>query len=161
MIGRTGWPKEKGRDGERTPMQWKADAKAGFTTGTPWLPVPASVQTYNVENERKEPNSVLNFYRQLLAARKQEPALREGSYTVINDSDPNVYAYLRREKDDVVLVVLNMSATKQTPSFDLSKQGLGSAQAHTILENGATVPAGALKSVSLEPYGVLIAKLSK
>ena len=47
-IGQLGWPTEKGRDGERTPMQWNDSPNAGFTQGIPWLPVPVSYQTHNV-----------------------------------------------------------------------------------------------------------------
>jgi alpha-glucosidase len=160
-IGILGWPKEKGRDGERTPMQWNAGPNAGFTTGTPWLPVPSSAQTHNVEFEHKDPNSVLSFYRRLLLLRREEPPLREGNYVALNNSDANVLSYLRQYKNNTVLVVLNISATKQQPNFDLTKQGLASAQANTMLASGATAPAGTFKSVSLEPYGVYIAKLTK
>src|SRR4029077_20698304 len=48
-IGKLGWPLEKGRDGERTPMQWNANANAGFSVAKPWLPVPPSAQAHNVE----------------------------------------------------------------------------------------------------------------
>jgi alpha-glucosidase len=159
-IGVLGWPKEKGRDGERTPMQWSAGPNAGFTKGTPWLPVPASAQTHNVEVERKDPNSVLSFYRHLLLVRKEEPALREGKYIALNGSDPNVLSYLRQYNNDTVLVILNISATKQQPAFDLSKQGIAHAQANTILANGASTSTDTFKTVTLEPYGVYIAKLT-
>ena len=52
-IGRVGWPEEKGRDGERTPMQWNTAANAGFSTAQPWLPVPPSYSKHNVETEDK------------------------------------------------------------------------------------------------------------
>jgi len=65
-IGRTGWPKEKGRDGERTPMQWNAAPNAGFSDKAPWLPVPPSFKTHNVESESKDPNSVLVCIRKFL-----------------------------------------------------------------------------------------------
>ena len=65
-IGRTGWPKEKGRDGERTPMQWNSEPNAGFSTRKPWLPVPASYRTHNVETESNDPNSILNLYKEVL-----------------------------------------------------------------------------------------------
>src|SRR6202050_2037816 len=74
-IGRVGWPQEKGRDGERTPMQWDDSPNAGFSQTTPWLPVPASYKTHNVASELQDPNSILQFYRHLLALRHQEHAL--------------------------------------------------------------------------------------
>jgi alpha-glucosidase len=159
-IGILGWPKEKGRDGERTPMQWTPGPNAGFTKGTPWLPVPASAQTHNVESERKDSNSVLSFYRSLLLLRKDQPALREGKYIALNSADPNVLSYLRQFKNDTVLVALNFSVTNQQPTFDLTKQGLASPQANTMLASGASAPGGTLKTVSLEPFGVYIAKLT-
>ena len=60
-IGRLGWPKEKGRDGERTPMQWNESANAGFSQARPWLPVPPTYKTHNVTDESKDPNSILEF----------------------------------------------------------------------------------------------------
>jgi len=161
-IGRLGWPLEKGRDGERTPMQWTPGPNAGFTTGPKtWLPVPASAKAYNVETESKDPNSLLNFYKKLLNLRKNDAALREGNYVALNTTDHNVMSYLRQYKDTAVIVVLNMSATKQTPTFDLTKQGLAAAQAATLAQNGAEVPAGTFKSVTLAPYGTYVAKLAK
>ena len=68
-IGQRGWPKEKGRDGERTPMQWNGAPHAGFTTGIPWNPIPPTYNTYNVAAELKDPNSILNWYKHLLALR--------------------------------------------------------------------------------------------
>ena len=68
-IGRRGWPDEKGRDGERTPMQWDNTPNAGFTKGIPWLPIPVSYRTHNVASEQKDPNSILVFYQNLLKLR--------------------------------------------------------------------------------------------
>lgn len=57
-MGKLGWPKEKGRDGERTPMQWNDSVNAGFSTTTPWLPVDDRYKSYNVESEKKDSNSL-------------------------------------------------------------------------------------------------------
>ena len=78
-IGRRGWPEEKGPDGERTPMQWEDGPNGGFSRVRPWRPVPASYTTHNVAGEWKDTNSILNFYRRLLARRHTDPALREGA----------------------------------------------------------------------------------
>ena len=160
-IGILGWPKEKGRDGERTPMQWTSGKNAGFSAAKPWLPVPPSAAAHNVEMEEKNPHSILNFYKHLLALHHTDPALREGDYEGLNESDPNVLSYLRRYQNEAVLVVLNMSATAQEPSIDLSKQGFGSASLETILTSGGKAPEGGAKKVSLEPYGAYIARLKK
>ena len=109
-IGRRGWPNEKGRDGERTPMQWDNKPNAGFTTGIPWLPIPTSYRTHNVATEQKDPNSILVFYQNVLKLHRTNPELLEGDYVALNEDDPNVLSYLRRYKDKAVLVVLNMSS---------------------------------------------------
>ncbi len=122
-IGKLGWPKEKGRDGERTPMQWNASAQAGFTTSaTPWLPIPPSAAIYNVETESKDPSSIFNAYKRLLALRKSNPALRDGSYEALNQDDPDVFAYLRRSGASAVLVALNMSSQPRTVAFNLASK---------------------------------------
>ena len=158
-IGRTGWPKEKGRDGERTPMQWDQSANAGFSSAKPWLPVPDSYQTHNVASEEKDPSSILNFYKRLLALRHTDSALLEGEYVPLNDSYPNVLAYLRRYKNEAVLVVLNMSSSEQKTSFDLGSKGFGGATPSVLLTTLKTTPPG-LTDISMEPFGVYIAKLA-
>jgi len=161
-IGKLGWPKEKGRDGERTPMQWDASQNAGFSEAKPWLPVPSSYKTHNVATELKNSDSILNFYKRVLALRHENSALREGEYIALNENDPNVLSYLRRYKDEAVLVVLNMSASSQKVSFDLTAQGLTASKATTVLTTGkANRQAASLRSVSLEPFEVYVGKIEK
>jgi len=161
-IGRVGWPQEKGRDGERTPMQWDDSPNAGFTRGTPWLPIPPSYKTVNVASELKDPSSILQVYRSLLKLRHQNQALLEGDYVALNENDPNVLSYLRRYKNEAVLVVLNMSSQPQEVSFDLAPQSFAAKSARTLL---TSMPPGskesALSHLSLEPFSFYIAAVSK
>ena len=161
-IGRLGWPKEKGRDGERTPMQWNTDANAGFSQAKPWLPVPSSYKTHNVESELKNSDSILNFYKRVLALRHQSLAFREGEYIALNETDPNVLSYLRRYKDEAVLVVLNMSSSPQQVSFNLQPVGITASSAKTLVTSGkANRDSASLKSISLEPFSVYIGEIDK
>ena len=75
-------------------------------------------------DELNDPKSILQFYRQLLVLHHQNLALLDGDYVALNQDDPNVLAYLRRYKNEAVLVVLNMSATAQHVSFNLSSRGI-------------------------------------
>jgi alpha-glucosidase len=156
-IGRTGWPKEKGRDGERTPMQWDEDENAGFSKTAPWLPVPATAKTHNVADESKDPESVLAFYKKVLKLRHTNRALMDGSYAPLNENDQNVLSYLRVYKDQAVLVALNMSGAEQKVSFDLRKNGFASAK--SLVASGKSSANGNV--VTLEPYGVFIGQLTK
>jgi alpha-glucosidase len=158
--GITGWPGEIGRDGERTPMQWNTAANAGFSKATPWLPVPPSYKTHNVETELKDPNSILNVYRQLLAMRHKEPALVSGAYVSLNEDDPNVLSYLRKANDQAVLVLLNMSAQPQTVRLNLEPAGFSAPKLSPLLSTG-TAPTGSADGISLAPFGVMIAKVTK
>ncbi len=158
-IGRTGWPAEKGRDGERTPMQWNTAPNAGFSKKDPWLPVPPSYRTHNVAAESKDPNSVLSLYKKVLALRHTNQALLEGSYIALNEDDPNVMSYLRSYKRKAVLVALNMSASPQKATFNLSPQGLGHAPLKTLIASPAASAKG--NEITLEPFGLLIAEASQ
>jgi alpha-glucosidase len=161
-IGRTGWPNEIGRDGERTPMQWSAEENAGFSKSKPWLPVSPSYTTHNVSGELKDPSSILQTYRQLLALRHKNPALLDGEYIALNEADPNVLSYVRRYKDQAVLVVLNMSGQKQDVSFDLTSQGFTGKSAHTLFNSvGKGSDDSAMSHMSLEPFSAYVGSLSK
>ena len=160
-IGKLGWPIEKGRDGERTPMQWNDGQNAGFSKAKPWLPVPASAKTHNVASEMKAPNSVLSFYRELLALRHKEPALLEGTYTALNENDPNVLSYVRRYKDEAILVVLNMSASEQRVQLDLSSIGFASPRLSVLLTSFHKPLPGMTDTLRMEPYSAFIAKITK
>ena len=157
--GRTGWPKEIGRDGERTPMQWNDTPNAGFSTKAPWLPVPPSYTTHNVASESKDPNSILSFYKQLLALRHTNPALLDGNYIALNESDENVLSYLRNYKGQAVLVALNMSASPQQVKFDLGGQGFASARFKSLVATPQATASG--QTVSLPPFGVFVAEVTK
>jgi alpha-glucosidase len=165
-IGKLGWPKEKGRDGERTPMQWDTAPNAGFTTPTakPWIAVPPSAATYNVETEKKDPNSIFNTYKTLLALRRDEPALRDGDYAAVDENNPYVFSFLRRSKGSTVLVSLNMSAEPRTISVDLSKTGVKGTTAGPLYLSPNPGPhsgdeAIPLDKIQLAPFGVLVAKV--
>lgn len=161
-LGLAGWPNYKGRDGERTPMQWNDSANAGFSQRQPWLPVAANYQTHNVASELKDPDSILNFYKRLLALRHHNPALLDGNYVPLNENDLNVLAYLRQCGNATVLVALNMSGNTQQVKLDLAPQGLPSPKATTLLTTaGAPPAAGALRELSLDPFSVYIAELKE
>ncbi|MGC2890689.1 MAG: alpha-glucosidase C-terminal domain-containing protein, partial [Candidatus Acidiferrum sp.] len=156
-----GWPLEKGRDGERTPMQWNDSANAGFSTVKPWLPVPASASTHNVADETKDPDSVLSFYRTLLELRHSQAALLDGDYVSLNENNPNVLTYLRRYNGEAILVILNMSATVQKVPFDLSEAGFSAPKLEVLLTSFHKRVKGMFAQMPMEPYSVFIAKVTK
>jgi alpha-glucosidase len=114
-----------------------------------------------VAREMKDANSVLSFYRQLLALRHKEPALLEGSYVALNESDPNVLTYVRRYEDDAILVVLNMSATEQKVRFDLSPLGFTAPKLSVLLTSFHKPLLGMMDELQMEPFSVFIAKIGK
>jgi alpha-glucosidase len=157
-IGKLGWPAEKGRDGERTPMQWNDAANAGFSAQAPWLPVPMSYKTHNVATESKDQNSVLEFYRKVLTLRHTNKALLEGNYITLNEDDPNVLSYLRSYQREAVLVVLNMSGQAQTINFSLADRGFKSSSLKNLVASPGSDAKG--QEVSLPPFGVYIAEVT-
>ncbi|MBL0337547.1 MAG: alpha-glucosidase [Chitinophagaceae bacterium] len=101
---------KSGRDHARTPMQWNDGNQGGFTTGNkPWLAVNPNYKSINVKNELKDPESVFNFYKQMLAIRKGNDDLVYGDYTDLAPEDPAVFAYTRTGKTGTYLIILNVS----------------------------------------------------
>jgi alpha-glucosidase len=96
-----------GRDGARTPMQWDASAHAGFSRREPWLPVAAGHARDNVERERRDPASMLELHRRLIAVRRRLPSLRLGHYRPIAASG-DLLLYVRECPRERTLVGLNL-----------------------------------------------------
>ena len=139
-VGKVYWPKNKGRDGERTPMQWTRGRNAGFTTAArPWLPIPPTAATRNVEAETRDPMSVLNFYRRAIALRRASPALLDGNYRAIGN-DPNVFAYRRRAPGQTMIVALNMSSEPRLLDLDASDVGGQDVALQEVISNQRVVP---------------------
>ena len=146
-YGITFWPEFKGRDGCRTPMPWTGEApNAGFTTGTPWLPVAEPHLAANVAAQDKDPDSMLNFQRRFIAWRKTMPQLTRGDIAFFDAPEP-VLA-LRRDVDgmDSVLAAFNLSG--EAVSFDWPQ----SSQATTLDTHGLPGSAAGGR-VTLPPYG--------
>ncbi|HEV2273981.1 MAG TPA: alpha-glucosidase [Acidobacteriaceae bacterium] len=156
-VGRVGWPINKGRDGERTPMQWDGSPNAGFTSpsATPWLPIPPSYKSVNVALESRDDDSLLNWYRQWISLRRANPALRDGALTMLNTDDDHVLSWLRQSPGGpAVIVACNFTAKPQTVSFDLSAQGVGGHALKTLIETPGSAAPASLQSVRLPPFGV-------
>jgi alpha-glucosidase len=161
-IGVTGWPKEKGRDGERTPMQWDDSANAGFTAAnvTPWLPVPASYTTNNVKAEVTDFNSMLNWYKQLIELRRTNATIRDGKNIMLNTNDSNVLSWMRQAPGQpAVVVACNFTAKPQKISLDLSAQGITSKQAKTLMKTPGSSDPSSLDAVELPPFSVYVGQV--
>ena len=161
-IGRMGWPKEKGRDGERTPMQWNGDTDAGFSTAKrPWLPVASDYKTVNVAAERKDPNSMLNYYKKLISLRKQNAQLRDGEFITLDDANESVLSFLRRTPDGkAVLVSLNFASKPQTFKLDVAPHGIKGAHSKLLLASYSGAPGSVdLGNLTLPPFGSYVGEI--
>jgi alpha-glucosidase len=163
-IGITGWPREKGRDGERTPMQWDDSKNAGFSTASStWLPVAADYTTKNVKAEESDPNSLLNWHKQLIAMRKQNPALRDGKMEMLDRNNPSVLSFVRTgvAGQTAVLVALNFTAEPQAITLTPQSEGVSGKTVQTTLLTNATSFEQESSSVhiTLPPYGSWVGTL--
>lgn len=99
----------KGRDNARTPMQWDATENAGFTDGAPWIGVNPNYPAVNVEQAMADENSILHFYRRLIALRAGSETLKYGDFHMLLPDDPHVFAYERSLRGERVIVCCNFS----------------------------------------------------
>ncbi len=161
-IGILGWPNEKGRDGERTPMQWNSATSAGFSTNPKtWLPVAPDYKQVNVQAESQDPDSMLNWYKQLIALRRTSPALRSGGMKMLETSNQNVLAWSRTAPNaKSVVVACNFTAEPQVVSLQKALGGSAKTAATVASSGGPQKSTLNLNAVSLPPYGSLIAEVN-
>lgn len=99
----------KSRDNARTPVQWDASPHAGFTTGTPWLPVNDNHTTVNAAAAVADPDSVFHHYRALIELRHTHDVVVHGDYRLLLPSHEQVFCYVRSWGETRLLVVVNLS----------------------------------------------------
>jgi len=143
------------RDNGRTPMQWDNSEHAGFTNGTPWLPVNNNYTDINVEDENADSNSVLNHFRKLTELRKQYPVLVYGDYKLVSPEHPDIYAYTRSYGETSLLVLLNFS--EESSEIQLDNEWSG----HSILINNYSDLDFIEDSVKMKPYQAVILNMDQ
>ncbi|SFS17581.1 alpha-glucosidase [Granulicella pectinivorans] len=155
-IGITGWPREKGRDGERTPMQWSnADPEADFSTDPKtWLPVTPNYITVNVKTEAADADSLLNWHTRLIHLRRDLPALHDGGFVLLNPANPNVLSYGRTAPSGApsAVVALNFSAQPQTITLDLAAAKIKASAVETILTSAPSLAGNTSLTITLPPF---------
>jgi len=158
-VGVTGWPIQKGRDGERTPMQWDVRQNAGFTLAEarPWLPVPPTSTQVNVEVEKMNPNSLLAWYQRLIRLRKINAALALGDNTMLDAQNTKVLSWLRRTAGEPPVVV-SVNFTEEPQSVSLSIPGT-TGKVKTLLKSPRGPEPQSAAKIELGPFGVYIGEV--
>lgn len=98
-----------GRDNARTPMQWSSARHAGFTIGTPWMPVNDNHSSIHVQAQVNDSESVLNYFRAMAKLRKEYPVLTYGSYQPLETGIDTLFLFFRQWQEEKMLIVLNFS----------------------------------------------------
>ena len=129
------------RDHARTPMQWNTEKNAGFTTGTPWLPVNKNYLLINAEDQVNDPDSVYHYYQKLIELRHTHDIIVYGSFIPLLEDDENVYAYARELDGKRLTVMLNWR--DHTMACTLAEEAGG----EELISNYPTHQAG-----KLQPY---------
>jgi len=146
------------RDQCRTPMQWANLPGAGFTKSkiNTWLPVnPNYANGVNVNDQERDPNSLLNFYQEMIQLRKRTPALVHGSYIPIHENANRYLAFMREADDQKCLVVLNMSEFELEISIDFKTESSSLVfSSHKPNEYALNI-----SQLKLSPFEILVAEL--
>ncbi|MDD2342953.1 MAG: alpha,alpha-phosphotrehalase [Tolumonas sp.] len=141
----------RSRDNSRTPMQWDASTGAGFSQGTPWIPLSDNHTQINVNNALADKASVFYHYQQLIQLRKQYPIISEGNYQDLLPEHPTLWCYQRQYGKQKMLVVANLSATATTLELPEDWQHTDS---QCLIHNETSLPE--LCNRDLKPYEVMV-----
>ncbi|WP_090687324.1 alpha-glucosidase [Bacillus sp. 166amftsu] len=145
----------KGRDNARTPMQWNATEYAGFTTGEPWIGLNPNYKEINVEQALQDSNSIFYYYKKLIELRKKHEIIVYGTYDLILEDHPSVFAYIRKWKDEELLVIANF--TEDECVFKIPKEITYNSS--ELLIHNYDVQDEIIESIDLRPYEARVYKL--
>lgn len=144
------------RDNSRTPMQWSTEENAGFTTGSPWLGINPNYKEINVEQQQKDPNSILSYYKEMIRLRKNHETLVYGTYDLVLENDPSLYAYTRTYGSERVMVLSNL--TDETVVVGKVK-GVTYRSENLLLANLEVADHSDMETLELAPYEARIYKI--
>ncbi|MGL5296697.1 MAG: glycoside hydrolase family 13 protein [Culicoidibacterales bacterium] len=147
----------KGRDNSRTPMQWDNTKNGGFTKGIPWLTVNPNYENINAAACIEDEHSIFYHYQKLIQLRKELPVMVYGNYTLLTGGSDEVYAYLREDESDTLLVVCNFYGNYTEFNFTQRKNYTNE---ELIMSNYADVKTED-GTISLRPYEAVVFKLQK
>jgi alpha-glucosidase len=144
-------------------MQWTPGPQAGFSTNPhTWLPIPTDYRIVNVQTETADPNSLLNWYKQLITLRRSNPALHDGGMIMLNKKSAGVLAYLRTapKGGPPVVVAMNLSASPKTVILDLAGAGIKVKSVRTLAASDASLMhVTSTTSVALPPFSAWVASV--
>lgn len=115
--------RRNGRDNARTPVQWSSDHAAGFTRATPWIAVNPNYTWLNAAAQYDDPQSVFNFYRRLIALRRERDVIAVGTFTRVDLGHPAAFAFERSLDEDRVLVAVNLSGAHIATALPAAWEG--------------------------------------
>lgn len=144
----------KSRDNARTPMQWNDQPNGGFSDHQPWISSNPNARYINVANEVEQPESVLNFYRQLIHLRLKDPILLNGQYQLIETHDHQSFVYQREENHVGYLVITNLSDQPATVTISDRYQNL-----QLVLTN--TTEKQQSSTMALKPWAAYLYKYER
>lgn len=136
------------RDNSRTPMQWSSEAYAGFSRHTPWMGINPNYLDINVENQKKDPDSIYHFYKKMIELKKSGPILTYGTFDLVDEENNQVFAYTRTLDDKKMVIITNLSAEEavfENRVVELEHENL-------LLANYAVEEHEPTTSISLQPY---------
>jgi alpha-glucosidase len=160
-VGVTGWPVFKGRDGERTPMQWDDSSEAGFTkSSSPWLPVPPTYTTVNVKAEEADPNSMLAWYKGLIQLKKTNPVMAHGLNVMLDVDNAKVLSWMRQARGaSPIVVACNFTADPQTVNLTGANSGLKAGAVKTLMKSPGASDPSSLDHIELPAFGVFVGQV--
>nr|WP_312292107.1 alpha-glucosidase [Clostridium chromiireducens] len=143
------------RDNSRTPMQWNNEENGGFTSGAPWMKVNRNHKEINVEDELKDEDSILNFYKRMIQIRKGNNTLIYGQYNIILEEHDKIYAYTRSLDNEKYIIITNIS--KENVEYNYSEENLK--HKSLILSNYRVEEHADMTKFVLRPYEARLYKL--